>query len=157
MAGLHVSARTRLSVNLWKLPRDPRIWSDPLTFQPERFLIQHASLDVRGRDFELIPFGSGRRSCPGITFALQVLHLTLARLLHSFELGTISNSPVDMTEGPGMIAPKATPLASQGYLLGSTNNQQLFKFELFKRAQRFLLWLLSLFSLPSVGFLCSLH
>ncbi|KAK2978378.1 hypothetical protein RJ640_016480 [Escallonia rubra] len=110
VAGFHVPAGTRLFVNLWKMHRDPSIWSDPLEFQPERFLGKHVDLDVRGQDYEFIPFGSGRRLCPGITFALQVLPLTLARLLHGFELGTISDLQVDMTESSGLTVPKATPL-----------------------------------------------
>ena len=56
------------------------------------------------------PFGSGRRVCLRISFALEMTHLTLARLLHGFELGVVADSPVDMTEGPGLTAPKATPL-----------------------------------------------
>ncbi|XP_015934305.1 xanthotoxin 5-hydroxylase CYP82C4 [Arachis duranensis] len=111
VAGYHVPAGTRLVVNLWKIHRDPRVWKDPCSFQPERFLTSHhAAIDVRGQNFELIPFGSGRRSCPGMSFALQVLHLTLARLLHAFDFATISNEPVDMTESPGLTIPKATPL-----------------------------------------------
>ena len=110
VAGFHVPARTRLFVNLWKLQRDPSIWSNPLEFQPERFLTKHAHLDVRGLDFEFTPFGSGRRSCPGISFALQVLHLTLARLLHGFNLERISEKMVDMSESHGLTLPKATPL-----------------------------------------------
>ncbi|XP_061343216.1 xanthotoxin 5-hydroxylase CYP82C4-like [Gastrolobium bilobum] len=109
VAGYHVPAGTRLVVNLWKIHRDPRIWKDPSAFRPERFLTSHA-IDVKGQNFELIPFGSGRRSCPGMSFALQVLHLTLARLLHGFEFATPSNQPVDMTESPGLTIPKATPL-----------------------------------------------
>nr|KYP64565.1 Cytochrome P450 82A3 [Cajanus cajan] len=73
------------------------------------FLFVVSSL-IRGQNFELIPFGSGRRSCPGMSFALQVLHLTLARLLHAFDFGTPSDQPVDMTESPGLTIPKATPL-----------------------------------------------
>ncbi|KAF3435664.1 hypothetical protein FNV43_RR22755 [Rhamnella rubrinervis] len=110
VAGFHVPARTRLFVNLWKLQRDPSIWSNPLEFQPERFLTEHAHLDVRGQNFEFIPFGAGRRSCPGISFALQVLHLSLARLLHAFNLERVSEKLVDMSEGPGLTMPKATPL-----------------------------------------------
>ncbi|KAF3435663.1 hypothetical protein FNV43_RR22754 [Rhamnella rubrinervis] len=110
VAGFHVPARTRLFVNLWKLQRDPCIWSNPSEFQPERFLTEHAHFDVRGQNFEFIPFGSGRRSCPGISFALQVLHLSLARLLHGFNLERVSEELVDMSEGPGMTMPKATPL-----------------------------------------------
>lgn len=96
----HVPAGTCLFVNLWKLQCDPSIWSSPLEFQPERFLIKHAHLDVRGQNFVYIPFGSGRRC----------LHLTLARLLHRFNLERISDNLVDMSECPGMTIPKATPL-----------------------------------------------
>lgn len=67
-------------------------------------------MEVKGQDFEFLPFGSGRRKCPGISFALQVLHLTLARLLHAFKLGSVSDTLVDMRESPGMTVPKATPL-----------------------------------------------
>ncbi|RAL41913.1 hypothetical protein DM860_009095 [Cuscuta australis] len=110
LSGFHVPAGTRLFVNLWKLHRDPKVWSHPSEFRPERFLTDHKSLDVRGRDFEFIPFSSGRRMCPGVSFAMQVLHLVLAKLLHGFELGTEMDSEVDMTESPGLVMPKATPL-----------------------------------------------
>ncbi|PON99152.1 Cytochrome P450, E-class, group I [Trema orientale] len=110
VAGYHVPAGTRLVVNVWKIQRDPKAWSNPEDFQPERFLTSHASVDVRGQQFELIPFGSGRRSCPGASFALQVLHLTLARLLQGFEFKNPLDGPIDMTESPGLTIPKATPL-----------------------------------------------
>ncbi|XVE94791.1 hypothetical protein REPUB_Repub02eG0040000 [Reevesia pubescens] len=108
--GYHIPAGTRLLVNLYKLHRDPRVWSDPCEFQPERFLTTYKDFDVRGQNFELIPFGSGRRMCPGISFALQVLELTLASLLQGFELGTPLDEPVDMSEAIGLTNLKATPL-----------------------------------------------
>lgn len=74
--GFHILAGTRLIVNLWKMHRDPSIWANPSEFIPERFLNENANLEVKGQDFEFLPFGSGRRKCPGISFALQVLHLT---------------------------------------------------------------------------------
>ncbi|KAK1427368.1 hypothetical protein QVD17_16051 [Tagetes erecta] len=111
IAGYNVKAGTRLIVNVWKLQRDERVWINPSKFQPERFMsLDHEQVDVRGQQFVLVPFGFGRRSCPGITFSLQVLHLTLARLVHSFELGQPEGHPVDMTEGPGMTLPKLKPL-----------------------------------------------
>ncbi|KAK8561153.1 hypothetical protein V6N12_048228 [Hibiscus sabdariffa] len=110
VAGFHVPAGTRLLVNLWKLQRDPSIWQKPLDFMPERFLSDHANIDVRGQNFEFIPFGGGRRICPGITFALRFLNLALARLLHGFEWGTVSDEAIDMSESPGIAVPKATPL-----------------------------------------------
>ncbi|XP_058069218.1 cytochrome P450 CYP82D47-like [Magnolia sinica] len=110
ICGFHVPAGTTVMVNLWKLQRDPRVWSDPCEFQPERFLTSHANVDVRGQHFELIPFGAGRRYCPGISLALPVLHLTLARLLHGFELATPSDAPVDMAEKLNITINKANPL-----------------------------------------------
>ncbi|KAF5181737.1 Cytochrome p450 [Thalictrum thalictroides] len=110
VAGYHVPAGTRVITNLWKIQQDSRIWSNPTEFKPERFLTTQANVDVRGQHFEYIPFGSGRRSCPGISFALQVVHLTLARLLQSFDFKTSLDASVDMTESPGLTNIKATPL-----------------------------------------------
>ena len=58
--------------------RDPAVWSNPEEFQQEGFLTSHVVVDVFGQYFELIPFGSSRRSCPGINMTLQMLHLTIA-------------------------------------------------------------------------------
>ncbi|XP_010264712.1 PREDICTED: cytochrome P450 CYP82D47-like [Nelumbo nucifera] len=110
VAGYHVPVGTRILVNLSKIQRDPRVWSDPLEFRPERFLTSHVGVDVLGQHFELIPFGSGRRACPGTSLGLKVVHLALARLLHAFHLHTPSGAPVDMTESFGLTNLKATPL-----------------------------------------------
>ena len=110
VCGYHIPKGTRLLVNAWKLHRDPSVWSNPEEFEPERFLRSHADLDVLGHQFELIPFGSGRRACPGFNMALQMLHLTFARLLQGFDMATPSNAPVDMTEGISFTMPKLTPL-----------------------------------------------
>lgn len=108
--GYHVRAGTRLILNVWKIQHDEHVWANPNEFQPERFLTSHKDTDVKGLNFELIPFGSGRRSCAGISLAVQVVHLTLANLLHSFEVAKPSNEAVDMTESPGLTNVKATPL-----------------------------------------------
>lgn len=110
VGGYHVSAGTRLLMNVWKIQRDPEIWADPTEFVPERFLTDHAHVDFRGQHVELVPFGLGRRSCPGTSFALQVIHLILGRLLHGFELSSPTGGPVDMTESPGLTLPKSAPL-----------------------------------------------
>ncbi|KAL7263971.1 hypothetical protein ACSBR1_002009 [Camellia fascicularis] len=110
IGGYDIPKGTRLFPNVWKLHRDPRVWTDPDEFVPERFLTTHAEVDVSGQHFEFTPFGSGRRACPGIGFALQVTHLTTARLLQGFDFATPLNEPVDMTEGLGITLPKATPL-----------------------------------------------
>ncbi|KAI3684785.1 hypothetical protein L6452_34011 [Arctium lappa] len=111
VAGYHVPKGTWLLINMWKLHRDPEIWSDPFEFRPERFMTpNHKDVDVKGRDFELIPFGAGRRSCPGIGFGLQMLHIVLATLLHTFDMSTLNGGLVDMTATAGLTNAKATPL-----------------------------------------------
>ncbi|XP_038899384.1 cytochrome P450 CYP82D47-like [Benincasa hispida] len=110
VAGYHIPAGTRLIVNVQKLQRDPQIWEDPSKFHPERFLTTHKDIDVRGQNLQLIPFGSGRRMCPGISFALQLMHLTLANLLHGFEISRPSKELLDMEESVGMTSIKKNPL-----------------------------------------------
>nr|BBD34762.1 putative cytochrome P450 [Eschscholzia californica subsp. californica] len=85
VAGYHIPAGTRLIVNTWKIHRDPRVWSDPMEFQPERFLTTHKDMDVKGKNFELLPFATGRRSCPAMSLALQIVHLSLVRTIHAFD------------------------------------------------------------------------
>ncbi|KAM0028457.1 putative cytochrome P450 [Helianthus debilis subsp. tardiflorus] len=110
IGGYLVSKGTRLIVNIWKLHRDPQVWAHPNEFRPERFLEEHANISYQGQNFEYIPFSSGRRMCPASSFALQVVHLTLARLLQGFDLSTPMGQPVDMTEGCGQALPKVKPL-----------------------------------------------
>ncbi|KAD2805868.1 hypothetical protein E3N88_39245 [Mikania micrantha] len=83
---------------------------EPYEFKPERFLTSHKDVDVKGKHFELLPFGSGRRMCPAITFVLQILPLTLANLIQQFEISKPSNEPIDMTEAPGLTTKRANPL-----------------------------------------------
>ncbi|CAI0561151.1 unnamed protein product [Linum tenue] len=108
--GYHVPKGTRFFANFWKLHRDPKVWSDPDQYKPERFLTANANMEIFGQQFEYLPFGSGRRGCLGINFGMQVTQLTLARLLQGFHWGTPNDKPVDMTEGLGIALPKANPL-----------------------------------------------
>ncbi|KAI3785522.1 hypothetical protein L1987_44641 [Smallanthus sonchifolius] len=110
VGGYNIPKGTRLIVNLRKMHRDPNVWSDANEFQPERFLTCKKDIDVKGKHFELLPFGSGRRMCPGVSFAIQALRLTLACLIQQFTIKTPSNDSVDMSENPGMTSSKATPL-----------------------------------------------
>lgn len=114
LAGYHIPKGTWLIVNISKIQRDPEIWSNPLEFRPERFLEgTHMDVDFKGRNFELIPFGAGRRSCPGMGFSQQILHIVLATLLHNFDLSIPNDERVDMTENAGLINAKASPLEVQ--------------------------------------------
>ncbi|XP_030545464.1 cytochrome P450 CYP82D47-like [Rhodamnia argentea] len=110
--GYRVPAGTRLITNLWKLQRDPRVWERPDEFEPERFLAGTCKdMDMKGQHFELIPFGGGRRACPGANFGVQMVQLTLASLLHGFDVSTArDNGAVDMTAVAGLTIGKATPL-----------------------------------------------
>ncbi|KAK1433527.1 hypothetical protein QVD17_10438 [Tagetes erecta] len=110
VSGYNIPKGTRLFVNFYKLQRDPNVWSDPHKFKPERFLTSHKDIDFRGNHFELIPFGSGRRVCPGIFFAQEAMPFILASLLQQFTIKNPSHEPIDMTESEGVTATKAIPL-----------------------------------------------
>ncbi|KAF9608870.1 hypothetical protein IFM89_011908 [Coptis chinensis] len=88
----------QLITNIWNIQRDPCIWCNPSEFQPEMFLTDQANVDVRGQHFELIPCGSGRRSCLGISLVLLMVHLALAHLLQGFDFETPLDAFVDMTK-----------------------------------------------------------
>lgn len=110
ISGYDIPKGTRLLVNLWKFHHDPNIWPNPNEFKPERFFTTHQDVDVRGNHFELIPFGSGRRMCPGISLALQVLPFVIAVLVQGFDMKRPSEEPLDMSESFGLTVLKASPL-----------------------------------------------
>ncbi|PHT87337.1 Cytochrome 71A2 [Capsicum annuum] len=109
--GYDVAAGTQVIVCPWAISRDPNIWENPEEFQPERFL--DSSVDYKGLDFGLIPFGAGRRGCPGITFAKVMNELALARMLFHFEFslpnGTIPED-LDVDEALGITVRRKFPL-----------------------------------------------
>ncbi|CAN1303648.1 Cytochrome P450 93A3 [Linum perenne] len=107
--GYNISARTRLFVNVWAIGRDPNHWEEPLEFRPERFIDGKGShVEVRGQHFEMLPFGSGKRGCPGTTLALHMVQTTLAVMVQCFEWKV--DGDVDMEEGVGLTLPRANPL-----------------------------------------------
>ncbi|KAJ7961599.1 Cytochrome P450 [Quillaja saponaria] len=108
--GYHVPKGTHLIVNAWKMHRDPNVWPEPEKFKLERFLITHKGVDASGKHFVLLPFGFGRRACPGYTFATQLMYLAIARLLQGFDLKTPSNEPIDISETIGISLLRETPL-----------------------------------------------
>lgn len=107
--GYFVPKGRRVFANVWKLHRDPSLWSEPEKFSPERFINVNGELD-ESHHFEYLPFGSGRRACPGSTFATQVSLMTLARLLQRFNLEEPIDEHIDLKEGLGITLPKLTPL-----------------------------------------------
>ncbi|CAH9116284.1 unnamed protein product [Cuscuta epithymum] len=110
IGGYTVTKGTVVYPNVWKIQRDPRVWSEPEKFSPERFLGQVERETDPGKYFGFIPFGFGRRSCPGNYYALKVTHLTIARLIQGFTVTTPGNMPVDMLEGISITLTRANPL-----------------------------------------------
>ncbi|XP_076952769.1 putative (S)-N-methylcoclaurine 3'-hydroxylase isozyme 2 [Bidens hawaiensis] len=102
----------QILVNIWAIGRDPKLWEDPLTFKPERFL--GTSLDFRGQDFEFIPFGAGgRRMCPGLPIGINSIQSILASLILRFDwVLPDDQDPVklDMNEKFGVTLQKEKPL-----------------------------------------------
>ncbi|KAG6486788.1 hypothetical protein ZIOFF_055368 [Zingiber officinale] len=81
--GYSIPKKTRILVNAWAIGRDPKHWDAPEEFRPERFL--DGTVDFNGTDFRYMPFGSGRRVCPGLQFAIASLEIALANLVHQFD------------------------------------------------------------------------
>ncbi|XP_041008191.1 cytochrome P450 71AU50-like isoform X2 [Juglans microcarpa x Juglans regia] len=109
--GFHIPKKSRLIVNVWAIGRDPSVWTDAEKFFPERFV--GSSIDLRGRDFQLLPFGSGRRGCPGLQLGLTVVRLVVAQLVHCFDWELPNNMlpiELDMTEEFGLTVPRAKHL-----------------------------------------------
>ncbi|KAK1290627.1 Cytochrome P450 71A1 [Acorus calamus] len=112
--GYDIPAKTRVFVNARAIGRDPKYWKNPNDFHPERFDDDDVRMiDFRGQDFQLLPFGMGRRGCPGINFAYLTIELTLANLLHRFNWALpegMTAEDVDMEDRFGMTMHKKIPL-----------------------------------------------
>ncbi|XP_057781281.1 6,7,8-trihydroxycoumarin synthase-like [Salvia miltiorrhiza] len=109
--GYEIHPKTIVYVNAWAISRDPEYWENPDEFIPERFL--NSNIDLKGKDFEFIPFGSGRRICPGMVMGLANVELIVANLLYCFDwelpLG-IRPEDVDTAPLPGLAVAKKNAL-----------------------------------------------
>lgn len=109
--GYDIASGTQVIINSWAIGRDPSLWEHPEEFRPERFL--DTNVDYKGLDFELIPFGAGRRGCPGVTFAIAVSELALAKLVHNFDIALpngVSGENLDTSEVNGIAVHRKFPL-----------------------------------------------
>lgn len=111
--GYDVPKGSLVLMNTFTSQRDPNVYERPEEFWPERFIGK--SIDVKGHDFELLPFGSGRRMCPGYSLGLKVIESSLANLLHGFTWklpNNIKAEGLDMEEVFGLSNPKKIPLTA---------------------------------------------
>lgn len=112
LAGYHIPANTRLFVNVWAMGRDPKVWENPMEFRPERFLQEDLrGVDVYGQNFNLIPFGAGRRICPALEIGRLGVHFGIATLMQAFEWSLPEGvTEMDSSETPGLTLNMANSL-----------------------------------------------
>ncbi|KAG9134443.1 hypothetical protein Leryth_019703 [Lithospermum erythrorhizon] len=109
--GYDIGIGTWVMINAWTIGREVGYWDEPEEFKPERFL--DSKVDFIGHDFQLIPFGAGRRGCPGISFAIATNEIVLANLVHRFDWNLpngVEGEDLDMTERPSVTIARKFPL-----------------------------------------------
>lgn len=107
----HIPKHTQVLINAYAIARDPAYWTNPNRFLPERFL--GSEIDFRGKHLCFIPFGAGRRMCPGLPLAERMMELMLATLLNRFHWKLperMAPEEMDMKDRMGISLHKATPL-----------------------------------------------
>ncbi|KAJ0795643.1 putative cytochrome P450 [Helianthus annuus] len=109
LEGYEIPKKTLVYVNVWAVGRDPKCWERPEEFEPERFM--GSSVEYKGADFEWIPFGSGRRGCPGLLLGATTVELALSNLLYSFDWGLPEGTKdIDTLKSEGTVAHKKIAL-----------------------------------------------
>nr|AMW36064.1 flavanone 3'-hydroxylase [Paeonia suffruticosa] len=113
--GYYIPKGSTLLVNVWAIARDPDVWAEPLEFRPDRFLLggEKPNVDIKGNNFEVIPFGAGRRICAGMSLGLRMVQLLTATLVHAFDWGLPAGQipeKLEMEEAYGLTLQRAVPL-----------------------------------------------
>lgn len=111
LRGYDIPAKTKVMINAWAIQRDPEVWDRPVEFIPERFA--NILVDLKGQHGQFMPFGFGRRLCPGLSFAIVEVELVLANLLYWFNWNMPNGAnpeDLDMDESNALIVHKKTPL-----------------------------------------------
>lgn len=107
VGGYDIPSGTILLVNAWAIHRDPDVWDEPMRFKPDRF---EGRREVEAE--KLMPFGMGRRACPGSGLGQRMVGLGLASLIQCFDWERVGSSEVDLDEGFGLTMPKLKPLVA---------------------------------------------
>ncbi|XP_027075082.1 trimethyltridecatetraene synthase-like [Coffea arabica] len=113
VAGYDIQRGTRVIVNVWSIVRDPELWEKPEVFCPDRFMGK--DIDFKGQDCKFLPFGAGRRMCPGYSLGLKVIQSSLANLLHGYRWklpNDMKPEDLDMEERFGITTPRKIPLVA---------------------------------------------
>ncbi|KAJ7972076.1 Cytochrome P450 family protein [Quillaja saponaria] len=113
IGGHTIKKGNQVMINAWCIGRNPQYWDDPMSFLPERFM--GSKIDYKGRDFEYLPFGAGRRICPGLPLANRMVNLMLAAIIHSYDWKLpegVTPKNLDMTEQYGITLKKAVPVCA---------------------------------------------
>ncbi|KAJ9537275.1 hypothetical protein OSB04_030008 [Centaurea solstitialis] len=112
VGGYTIPKGCTIFLNVWSIHRDPRYWDNPLEFNPDRFFKYKGTnkYDFSGNNLKFIPFGSGRRSCPGIPLAMKMQMYILASLLHSFSWSLPKGEEHDLSHKTGIALIKRKPL-----------------------------------------------
>ncbi|CAI0629334.1 unnamed protein product [Linum tenue] len=109
--GYQIPAKTKVAINAWAIGRDPAYWIEPDKFMPERFV--NSPVNYNGDDFQLLPFGAGRRMCPGVKTGMAIVHLAVANLLYHFDWklpNEMKPEDLDMTEVFGIVVGRKNDL-----------------------------------------------
>nr|QWK52226.1 cytochrome P450 71B34-1 [Isatis tinctoria] len=109
--GYTIPVKTQLHVNVWAIGRDPDTWEDPEVFLPERFI--DSDIDAKGQDFELLPFGGGRRICPAMYMGTTMVEFGLANMMYQFDWDLpegMTVKDIDIEEAPGLTVNKKNEL-----------------------------------------------
>ena len=109
--GYDIPKGSTVHVNIWGLRRDPMVWKDPEEFRSERFMEE--DVDMKGHDYRLLPFGAGRRVCPGAQLGINLVTSMLSHLLHHFKWTPsqgVKPEDLDVSETSGLVTYMGTPL-----------------------------------------------
>ncbi|VFQ62837.1 unnamed protein product [Cuscuta campestris] len=115
LGGYDIPTDCNVEIFLPAVSEDPKIWSNPEEFDPERFLSGRETADITGvTGIKMIPFGVGRRICPGLNMAMLHVSLMIARLVQEFEWSVYpENGEVDFSEKSEFTVVMKNPLKAK--------------------------------------------